>query len=63
MSDGNGQNVNLSQTQAAMNCLNSLFSLFFAGLEVLISIRPGNAPLPAENHGFGTVESFAEILT
>lgn len=34
-----------------------------AGLEVLISIRPGNAPLPAENHGFGTVESFAEILT
>ncbi|PWZ30111.1 putative bifunctional methylthioribulose-1-phosphate dehydratase/enolase-phosphatase E1 [Zea mays] len=34
-----------------------------AGLEVLISIRPGNAPLPAETHGFGTVESFAEILT
>lgn len=52
--------VNLSQTHAAMNCLNSFF---FAGLEVLISIRPGNAPLPAETHGFGTVESFAEILT
>ncbi|TVT98183.1 hypothetical protein EJB05_56563, partial [Eragrostis curvula] len=33
-----------------------------AGLEVLISIRPGNAPLP-ENHGFQTIASFAEILT
>ncbi|OEL32441.1 putative bifunctional methylthioribulose-1-phosphate dehydratase/enolase-phosphatase E1 [Dichanthelium oligosanthes] len=33
-----------------------------AGLEVLISIRPGNAPLP-ENHGFQTITSFAEILT
>ncbi|XP_038989281.1 probable bifunctional methylthioribulose-1-phosphate dehydratase/enolase-phosphatase E1 1 [Phoenix dactylifera] len=31
-----------------------------AGLEVLISIRPGNAPLP-ENHGFGIIKSFAEI--
>ncbi|TVU22362.1 hypothetical protein EJB05_32053, partial [Eragrostis curvula] len=33
-----------------------------AGLEVLISIRPGNAPLP-ENHRFQTIASFAEILT
>ncbi|CAD6239168.1 unnamed protein product [Miscanthus lutarioriparius] len=33
-----------------------------AGLEVLISIRPGNAP-PPENHGFETIKSFAEILT
>ncbi|PVH39113.1 hypothetical protein PAHAL_5G437400 [Panicum hallii] len=33
-----------------------------AGLEVLISIRPGNAPLP-ENHGFQTITTFAEILT
>ncbi|KAL6890563.1 hypothetical protein ACP4OV_008818 [Aristida adscensionis] len=32
-----------------------------AGLEALISIRPGNAPLP-ENHGFPTISSFAEIL-
>ncbi|XP_020110592.1 probable bifunctional methylthioribulose-1-phosphate dehydratase/enolase-phosphatase E1 isoform X2 [Ananas comosus] len=32
-----------------------------AGLQVLISVRPGNAPLP-ENHGFETVNSFAEIL-
>ncbi|KAI4322955.1 hypothetical protein L6164_022600 [Bauhinia variegata] len=31
-----------------------------AGLEVLISIRPGNGPLP-ENHGFKTINSFAEI--
>jgi len=33
-----------------------------AGLEVLISIRPGNTPLP-ENHGFQTITTFAEILT
>lgn len=31
-----------------------------AGLEVIISVRPGNAPLP-ENHGFKIVKSFAEI--
>ncbi|GAB2215633.1 hypothetical protein Droror1_Dr00020024 [Drosera rotundifolia] len=31
-----------------------------AGLEVIISARPGNAPLP-ENHGFKTVNSFSEI--
>ncbi|XP_030460919.1 probable bifunctional methylthioribulose-1-phosphate dehydratase/enolase-phosphatase E1 isoform X3 [Syzygium oleosum] len=31
-----------------------------AGLEVLISVRPGNGPLP-ENHGFKTVSSFLEI--
>ncbi|CAL8151138.1 unnamed protein product [Prunus armeniaca] len=31
-----------------------------AGLEVIISIRPGNGPLP-ENHGFKTINSFAEI--
>ncbi|KAG6494051.1 hypothetical protein ZIOFF_049069 [Zingiber officinale] len=31
-----------------------------AGLNVLISIRPGNAVLP-ENHGFKTIRSFAEI--
>uniref|UniRef100_J3KVK2 Enolase-phosphatase E1 n=2 Tax=Oryza brachyantha TaxID=4533 RepID=J3KVK2_ORYBR len=31
-----------------------------AGLEVLISIRPGNAPLP-DNHGFPTITSFAQI--
>ncbi|KAF9587829.1 hypothetical protein IFM89_005833 [Coptis chinensis] len=31
-----------------------------AGLEVIISIRPGNEPLP-ENHGFRTIESFVEI--
>ncbi|XP_042514781.1 probable bifunctional methylthioribulose-1-phosphate dehydratase/enolase-phosphatase E1 isoform X1 [Macadamia integrifolia] len=31
-----------------------------AGLEVIISVRPGNAPLP-ENHGFKTVQSFVEI--
>lgn len=31
-----------------------------AGLEVVISVRPGNAPLP-ENHGFKTVKSFAEL--
>lgn len=31
-----------------------------AGLEVVISIRPGNGPLP-ENHGFKTINSFAEI--
>ncbi|XP_010244771.1 PREDICTED: probable bifunctional methylthioribulose-1-phosphate dehydratase/enolase-phosphatase E1 1 [Nelumbo nucifera] len=30
------------------------------GLEVIISIRPGNGPLP-ENHGFRTVGSFLEI--
>ncbi|KAJ4981552.1 hypothetical protein NE237_032389 [Protea cynaroides] len=31
-----------------------------AGLEVIISVRPGNGPLP-ENHGFKTVQSFVEI--
>ncbi|KAK6934248.1 Class II aldolase/adducin N-terminal [Dillenia turbinata] len=31
-----------------------------AGLEAIISIRPGNGPLP-ENHGFKTVKSFSEI--
>ncbi|KAL4204870.1 hypothetical protein AMTRI_Chr01g134360 [Amborella trichopoda] len=31
-----------------------------AGLEVIISVRPGNAPLP-ENHGFKTITSFSEI--
>ncbi|XP_057505860.1 probable bifunctional methylthioribulose-1-phosphate dehydratase/enolase-phosphatase E1 2 isoform X2 [Actinidia eriantha] len=31
-----------------------------AGLEVMISIRPGNGPLP-ENHGFRTIESLLEI--
>ncbi|PKU67819.1 probable bifunctional methylthioribulose-1-phosphate dehydratase/enolase-phosphatase E1 1 [Dendrobium catenatum] len=31
-----------------------------AGLDVIISIRPGNAPLP-DYHGFQTITSFAEI--
>lgn len=31
-----------------------------AGLDVIISVRPGNGPLP-ENHGFKTVNSFSEI--
>ncbi|XP_052206328.1 probable bifunctional methylthioribulose-1-phosphate dehydratase/enolase-phosphatase E1 1 [Diospyros lotus] len=31
-----------------------------AGLEVIISVRPGNGPLP-ENHGFKTIKSFSEI--
>ncbi|XP_010482787.1 PREDICTED: probable bifunctional methylthioribulose-1-phosphate dehydratase/enolase-phosphatase E1 isoform X1 [Camelina sativa] len=31
-----------------------------AGLEAIISIRPGNAPLP-ENHGFKTVTTFSQI--
>ncbi|KAK9688892.1 hypothetical protein RND81_09G019200 [Saponaria officinalis] len=31
-----------------------------AGLEVIISVRPGNGPLP-DNHGFKIVNSFAEI--
>ncbi|KAG6399947.1 hypothetical protein SASPL_141433 [Salvia splendens] len=31
-----------------------------AGLEVIISIRPGNGPLP-ENHGFQTTNSLSEI--
>ncbi|CAI9295105.1 unnamed protein product [Lactuca saligna] len=31
-----------------------------AGLEVIISVRPGNGQLP-ENHGFKTVKSFSEI--
>ncbi|XP_059662661.1 probable bifunctional methylthioribulose-1-phosphate dehydratase/enolase-phosphatase E1 1 [Cornus florida] len=31
-----------------------------AGLEVIISVRPGNGPLP-ENHGFRIVNSFSEI--
>uniref|UniRef100_A0A2N9F6E4 Enolase-phosphatase E1 n=1 Tax=Fagus sylvatica TaxID=28930 RepID=A0A2N9F6E4_FAGSY len=31
-----------------------------AGLEVIISIRPGNGPLP-DNHGFKTIKSFSEI--
>lgn len=31
-----------------------------AGLNVIISIRPGNGPLP-ENHGFRKVKSFSEI--
>ncbi|CAN0891271.1 Probable bifunctional methylthioribulose-1-phosphate dehydratase/enolase-phosphatase E1 [Linum grandiflorum] len=31
-----------------------------AGLKVLISVRPGNAPLP-ENHGFKTINSFLEV--
>ncbi|KAL0548845.1 hypothetical protein IC582_013321 [Cucumis melo] len=31
-----------------------------AGLQVAISIRPGNGPLP-DNHGFQTITSFSEI--
>ncbi|KAI8552542.1 hypothetical protein RHMOL_Rhmol06G0275100 [Rhododendron molle] len=31
-----------------------------AGLEVIISVRPGNGPLP-ENHGFKTIQYFSEI--
>ncbi|EXB42549.1 putative bifunctional methylthioribulose-1-phosphate dehydratase/enolase-phosphatase E1 1 [Morus notabilis] len=31
-----------------------------AGLEVIVSVRPGNGPLP-ENHGFKTISSFLEI--
>ncbi|PON49692.1 Class II aldolase [Parasponia andersonii] len=31
-----------------------------AGLEAIISLRPGNGPLP-ENHGFRTIESLLEI--
>ncbi|XP_068640113.1 probable bifunctional methylthioribulose-1-phosphate dehydratase/enolase-phosphatase E1 1 isoform X2 [Aristolochia californica] len=31
-----------------------------AGMEVVISVRPGNGPLP-ENHGFKTISSFSEI--
>ncbi|XP_078429261.1 haloacid dehalogenase-like hydrolase family protein [Wolffia australiana] len=31
-----------------------------AGLDVIISVRPGNAPLP-EDHGFPTITSFAEV--
>ncbi|PHT43808.1 putative bifunctional methylthioribulose-1-phosphate dehydratase/enolase-phosphatase E1 [Capsicum baccatum] len=31
-----------------------------AGLEVIISIRPGNGPL-SDNHGFRTIRSFSEI--
>ncbi|CAO2205081.1 unnamed protein product [Urochloa humidicola] len=31
-----------------------------AGFDVIISIRPGNAPLP-DNHGFRTIKSFSEI--
>ncbi|XP_059663170.1 probable bifunctional methylthioribulose-1-phosphate dehydratase/enolase-phosphatase E1 2 isoform X2 [Cornus florida] len=31
-----------------------------AGLQVIISIRPGNQPLP-ENHGFRTIESLLEL--
>ncbi|KAG8641379.1 probable bifunctional methylthioribulose-1-phosphate dehydratase/enolase-phosphatase E1 2 isoform X2 [Manihot esculenta] len=31
-----------------------------AGLEVIISVRPGNGPLP-ENHGFRTIKSLLEI--
>ncbi|XAR68324.1 2,3-diketo-5-methylthiopentyl-1-phosphate enolase [Bertholletia excelsa] len=31
-----------------------------AGLDVIISVRPGNGPLP-ENHGFKTISSFSEI--
>ncbi|KAH6781046.1 haloacid dehalogenase-like hydrolase family protein [Perilla frutescens var. hirtella] len=31
-----------------------------AGLEVMISIRPGNGPLP-ESHGFQTIYSFSEV--
>ncbi|KAG7957274.1 hypothetical protein I3843_11G165600 [Carya illinoinensis] len=31
-----------------------------AGLEVMVSIRPGNGPLP-ENHGFKTIKSFSGI--
>ncbi|KAM5586059.1 putative bifunctional methylthioribulose-1-phosphate dehydratase/enolase-phosphatase E1 1 [Rosa sericea] len=31
-----------------------------AGLEVIVSIRPGNGPLP-DSHGFKTINSFSEI--
>ncbi|XP_050371194.1 probable bifunctional methylthioribulose-1-phosphate dehydratase/enolase-phosphatase E1 1 [Argentina anserina] len=31
-----------------------------AGLEVIVSIRPGNGPLP-DSHGFKTITSFSEI--
>lgn len=44
-----------------LNLLNP--TLCFTGLEVIlviISVRPGNAPLP-DNHGFKTVTSFSEI--
>lgn len=32
-----------------------------AGMETLISIRPGNAPLP-DDHSFKTIHSFDEIF-
>ncbi|GMN54507.1 hypothetical protein TIFTF001_023630 [Ficus carica] len=31
-----------------------------SGLEVIVSVRPGNGPLP-DNHGFKTINSFLEI--
>lgn len=34
--------------------------LIVSGLDVIVSVRPGNGPLP-ENHGFKTVNSFSEI--
>lgn len=33
---------------------------FVSGLDVMISVRPGNGPLP-DSHGFKTITSFAEI--
>ncbi|MQL86001.1 hypothetical protein Taro_018515 [Colocasia esculenta] len=44
--------------KAAGEFLTAIFNFFC--LEVIISVRPGNGPLPDE-HGFATITSFAEI--
>ncbi|KAM3254796.1 hypothetical protein ACQJBY_048330 [Aegilops geniculata] len=51
---------NPSQILFITDVLQEAIAAKTAGFEVIISIRPGNAPLPA-NHGFRTISSFSEI--
>ena len=39
---------------------NGIMANVVSGLEAIMSLRPGNGPLP-ENHGFRTIESLLEI--
>ncbi|XP_047335235.1 probable bifunctional methylthioribulose-1-phosphate dehydratase/enolase-phosphatase E1 1 [Impatiens glandulifera] len=51
---------NLSEILFVTDVYQEALAAKTAGFEVIISLRPGNEPLP-ENHGFTTINSFSEI--
>ncbi|PVH34105.1 hypothetical protein PAHAL_8G144600 [Panicum hallii] len=51
---------NPSQILFVTDVLQEAIAAKNAGFEVVISIRPGNAPVP-ENHGFRTIKSLSEV--